>query len=164
MKILSTILVFAALPAAFVLAQAQAQEASPERAFVASGKSCDRVTWSRRTLRLYPNIANACRAVVAREGQYYARFEGEVVRTSSSGRQVTLRLTSGDLMTFSPPRTLSVYVDGRRTSYADLRRGDRFSFYIPQDSLAVTFYVENPGVAPVQSPVIYESAADREPD
>ncbi len=154
------ILLVAALPTSLALAQ----DASVSGAFVASGKDCDQVTWARRTLRLFPNIASACREVVAREGQYYARFEGEVMRPPGSGNQVTVRLAGGDLMTFTPPRTLSVYVNGRRTSPADLRRGDRFSFYIPQDNLAVTFYVEDPGVAPVEAPVTYESAAEREPD
>lgn len=140
-------------------ALAAAQE-RPERAFVATAKDCGHVTWAKRTLTLYPNIARACREVVAREGQYYARFEGEVLRVSGQGSQVTVRLAGGDLMTMAPPRNVYVYVNGRRTSARDLRAGDRFSFYIPQDSLAVTFYVENPGVAPVRAPVIYEEAPD----
>jgi|SRR5690606_18043645 len=138
---------------------ALAQEGAPERAFVASGKSCDNVTWARRTLTLFPNIKSACRAVVAREGQYYARLEGEVIRVSDSGRQVTLRLAGGDLMTMTPPRQVSVFVNGRRTGIRELRPGDRFDFYVPQDSLAVTFYVENPGVAPVRAPIVYEPAS-----
>lgn len=141
-------------------APALARETAFERAFVATGKTCDEVNWSRRTLREFPNIASACRAVLAREGQYYARFEGEVLRVSELGRQVTVRLAGGDLMTITPPRTLSIYVDGRRTSPRDLRPGDRFDFFIPQDSLTVTFYVENPGVAPVEAPIIYEPAPE----
>lgn len=140
-------------------AAASAQE-NPERAFVASGKTCEEVTWSQRTLRNFPNIASACRAVVAREGQYYARFEGEVLRVSGLGGQITVRLAGGDLMSISPPRNLSVFVNGRRTASRELRRGDRFDFYIPQDDLVITFYVEDPGVAPVEAPIIYESAAE----
>lgn len=152
MRMSRMLLLVLVLPAA-----ALAQESDPERAFVAAGKSCEQVTWARRTLRLFPNIAQACRQVVAREGQYYARLEGEVLRVSSQGRQVTLRLGGGDLMTITPPRNLFVYINGKRTSPRDLREGDRFSFYVPQDSLAVTFYVENPGVAPVRAPIVYES-------
>lgn len=137
-----------------------AQERHPEHAFVPGGKTCEEVTWAKRTLRLFPNIASACREIVAREGQYYAHLQGQVVRVSSG--QVTVRLAGGDLMTMAPPRTVAVYVNGRKTSPRDLRPGDRFDFYVPQDSLAVTFYVENPGVAPVQAPIIYEKAPDRE--
>lgn len=144
--------------AAALYATAAAQETSPGDAFV-PGKTCEEVKWARRTLTLFPNIARACREVVAREGQWYAHLQGEVVRVSRG--QITVRLAGGDLMTMAPPRTVAVYVNGRRTSPRDLRRGDRFDFYVPQDSLAVTFYVENPGVAPVEAPIIYE-APDRD--
>ncbi len=144
--------------AAALCTAALAQEAPPEHAFVPGGKTCEEVTWARRTLTLFPNIASACREIVAREGQYYAHLQGEVVRVA--GDEVTLRLAGGDLMTMAPPRTVSVYVNGQKTSPRDLRPGDRFDFYVPQDSLAVTFYVENPGVAPVEAPIIYETPDD----
>lgn len=73
-----------------------------------------------------------------------------------------VRLAGGDFMAITPPRTLSIYVDGQKTSSRELRPGDRFDFYIPQDSLLVTFYVENPGVARVQAPIKYEPDADDE--
>jgi hypothetical protein len=157
MRIVPTILCAAALSAV-----AAAQETAPERAFVAAGKSCDEINWARRTLRLFPNIATACREVVAREGQYYVRLQGEVLRVSGGGRQVTVRLAGGDLLTMAPPRDVGVYVNGRRTSPRDLREGDRFDFYVPQDNLAVTFYVENPGVAPVEAPIVYQQREEEQ--
>ncbi len=150
-------LIFGMLLALAFGGTAPTQENAPEQAFV-PGKSCAEVTWARRTLTLFPNIASACREVVAREGQWYVRLQGEVVRVSSLGRQITVRLAGGDLMTMAPPRTVSVYVNGRKTSPRNLQRGDRFDFYVPQDSLATTFYVEDPGVAPVEAPIIYEEA------
>jgi len=125
-------------------------QTSVDRAFTATGTSCDQVTWSEQALDQYPHIASACREVMERDGKYFVRFEGEVERVRDRGRAITVNFREGDRVTLSPPENLSIYMDGRRTSAANLRPGDQLNFYIPQDQLVATFFEGEPETATAQ--------------
>lgn len=129
-------------------------QTSVDRAFTATGGSCDQVTWSEQALGQYPNIASACREVMERDGKYFVRFEGEVGQVRDRGRAITVNFKEGDRLTLSPPENLSIYIDGRRTSAANLRPGDQLNFYIPQDQLVATFFAGEPETAPAQEAAI----------
>ncbi len=146
-------------PAAF------AQQTRVDRAFTATGASCDQVTWSGQALRQYPNIASACRDVMERDGNYYVLFEGEVRRVADRGRQVTVDFEGGDELTLTPPENLSIFIDGRRTSPRQLRPGDQLNFYVPQQQLVATFFAGEPATAqpqevPIEEPADRYAAAD----
>lgn len=111
-----------------------------DRTFTATGTSCDQVTWSEEALAAYPNIAEACQEVVERDGKYFVRFKGTVERTANRGREVTVDFEGGSVMTLTPPENLTLYMDGRRSSVASLRRGDQLNFFVPEDQLAAHFY------------------------
>jgi len=121
-----------------------------ERAFTATGTSCDQVTWSEEALAAYPNIESACKEVVQRDGRYYVRFEGTVQRTANRGREVTVDFEGGDAMTLTPPENLALYMDGRRSSVATLRRGDQLKFFVPENQLAAHFYESEAPTAQAQ--------------
>ena len=125
-------------------------QTSVDRAFTATGGSCDQVTWSEQALDQYPRIASACREVMERDGKYFVRFEGEVEQVRDRGRAITVSFREGDRLTLSPPENLSIYIDGRRTSAANLRPGDQLNFYIPQDQLVATFFEGEPETATAQ--------------
>jgi hypothetical protein len=108
------------------------------------------VSWSQEALANYPRIASACQEVLEREGKYYVRFEGEVVRVADRGREITIDFREGDRLTLTPPDNLSIYIDGRATQPRDLRPGDELRFYIPQDQLAATFFAGQPETATAQ--------------
>ncbi len=127
-----------------------AQTTSVDRAFTATGTSCEDVTWSDETLEQYPNIAQACREVMERDGRYYVRFEGEVQRVRNRGREVTVDFEGGDRLTLTPPEDMSLYIDGRQRSPRDLAPGDRLNFYVPQDQLVATFFAGEPQSAPAE--------------
>jgi hypothetical protein len=135
---------------ALALSSAVLAQSSVDRAFTATGASCDQVTWTEETLESYPRIASACREVMERDGKYFVRFEGEVERVRDRGRQITVDFRDGDRLTLTPPENLSIHIDGRPTSAADLRPGDQLNFYIPQDQLVVTFFEGEPESAPAQ--------------
>jgi hypothetical protein len=125
-------------------------QTSVDRAFTATGTSCDQVTWTEETLETYPQIASACQEVMERDGKYFVRFEGEVERVRDRGREITVDFRQGDRLTLSPPENLSLYIDGRRTSVASLRPGDQLTFYIPQDQLVATFFEGEPETSTAQ--------------
>ena len=91
-------------------------QTSVDRAFSATGASCDQVTWSEEALEQYPRIASACREVTERDGKYFVRFEGEVERVRDRGRSITVDFREGDRLTLSPPENLAIYMAGQRTS------------------------------------------------
>ena len=142
-------------------------QTSVDRAFSATGASCDQVTWSEEALEQYPRIASACREVTERDGKYFVRFEGEVERVRDRGRSITVDFREGDRLTLSPPDNLSIFIDGRRTSAANLRPGDQLNFYIPQDQLVATFFDDESETATAQeapiTPEPEETLARAEP-
>jgi hypothetical protein len=130
-------------------------------AFTATGTRCSDVTWSEQARAAYPRIASACREVVQRDGKYYVRFEGEVVRVADRGQQLTIDFRDGDRLTLTPPENLSISINDRQTTARDLRPGDELRFYVPQDQLAAAFFAGQPETAPVQTVPIAPAA--REP-
>lgn len=147
MRISKTILVGAISIAATATVFAQTRV---DRAFTATGTSCDQVEWSQEALEDYPQIASACQEVLERNGKYFVLFEGEVERVADRGRQITVNFEEGDRLTLTPPENLSVYIDGRSRSVQDLRPGDQLNFYVPQDQLVAAFYAGDPGTGVAQ--------------
>lgn len=142
-----------------------------DRAFTATGASCDQVEWSQEALEDYPQIASACQEVLERNGRYFVLFEGEVERVADRGREITVDFEEGDRLTLTPPENLSIYIDGRQRSVRDLRPGDQLNFYVPQDQLVATFYAGEPGTGVAQEAQISPeepeervAAADYEPE
>lgn len=76
------------------------------------------------------------------------------------GRPITVDFREGDRLTLSPPENLSIYIDGRRTSAANLRPGDQLNFYIPQDQLVATFFDGEPETATAQEAPITAEPED----
>lgn len=168
MRISKTILVGAVSIAATATVFAQTRV---DRAFTATGTSCDQVEWSQEALEDYPQIASACQEVLERNGKYFVLFEGEVERVADRGRQITVNFEEGDRLTLTPPENLSVYIDGRSRSVQDLRPGDQLNFYVPQDQLVAAFYAGDPGTGTAQEveispeePEERVAAADYEPE
>lgn len=108
-------------------------QTSVDRSFTTTAKNCDGVKWSAKALATYPTIASACQAVEERDGKNYVKFEGTVKRNANEGKQLTVNFKDGGEVTLTPPPETTLYVDGRRTPVADLKRGDKLSFYISED-------------------------------
>lgn len=147
MRVCTTMIMGAAAAVACATAFAQ-DRTSP--AFTATGASCSQVTWSRESLALYPRIASACEEVMQRDGRYYVRFSGEVQRVADRGRSVTIDFRDGDRLTLTPPENMTLFINGRRTPVTDLRVGDELRFYVPQDTLAASFFESEAPTAQVQ--------------
>jgi hypothetical protein len=85
-----------------------------------------------------------------RDGKYYVRFSGDVQRVADRGRSVTINFRDGDRLMLTPPENMSLFINGRRTPATDLRVGDQLRFYVPQDTLAASFFESEAPTAQVQ--------------
>jgi hypothetical protein len=142
-------------------ASAVSAQSRVDRAFEATGTSCEQVTWSKEAIAKYPNIEKACKEVMQRDGKFFVKFEGEVERVSDRGQQVTVDFEGGDRLTLTPPQNLTVYMDGRQTTVSNLRPGDQLNFYVPQDQLTATFFQGDVKTAAAQQVPIAPAPATR---
>lgn len=105
--------------------------------------SCSEVDWHRDMLRDYPWVEDACHEAVVVDGKKWARFEAEFQRSDQDGRTITAEfkndrgrsLGSVDL---EPGPNQRVMLDGERTRFSDLRRGQVLNFYAPEGEFSFT--------------------------
>ena len=132
-----------------------------DRAFNATGMSCNQVTWSRETAARFPQIGSACRDVMQRHGKYFVKFQGEVQRVSHDGHRLTVNIKGGDRLSLAPPPDMSVYVNDKRTAIRELRPGDELNFYVPEDQLTAEFFLGDAATAAAQQVPIGTTPANR---
>lgn len=132
---------FAMLSTACLIAYASMATAqtSVDRSFKAVSKDCSGIQWSEDALATYPTIADACQGVQVRDGKTFVKFEGTVSSNVNRGEKLIVNFKDGGKVTLTPPPETNLYVDGRKTSVAQLARGDKLNFYIAEDRLAAQF-------------------------
>jgi hypothetical protein len=101
------------------------------------------VRYSEDFLQKYPNAAAACREVVVKNGEKWVRFEANVA--SVKGNEVTADFVDPtdqvvSTLTFATPKDATIVVDGKKTRYSDLSKGDRLYVWMPEKRAA--FYTE----------------------
>jgi hypothetical protein len=138
--------------------QSAAPSTSIDRSFNASPKDCADVHWSSTAVQRFPSIAQACQGVEQRNGKSYVRFEGVVEDAKDRGRRIRVDFEDGEDLTFAPPPQTVLYLDGKRTSFADVQGGMRLNFYVPEDRLQAEFQPDPARVAfiifPFDLPVV----------
>lgn len=102
--------------------------------------TCGDIEWESVVTDRYPNIANACDAVVERNGRLFARIEVEVLR--ARGNNLTFRVlnndgTSGGSYTQNLGTSWRANIGGRSYRARDLMRGQQLNVYLPSDRWAV---------------------------
>jgi hypothetical protein len=127
---------FACLLAGATLVNAQT---SVDKSFTATSNNCSGIQWSESALERYPTIASACQGVEERNGKKYVKFQGKLKSNQQGGERIVVDFKDGGEMTLTPPPETNVYIDGRRTPVAKLKRGDELNFYIAEDRLAAQF-------------------------
>ena len=117
---------------------ASAQSTAPPKVV---GK-CANITWSADMLKKYPRIAAGCQSVVEMNGKKYAKFVGKVAAVNKDG-SVGVRFTnvagtaSQKVITLTPAAGATVMVNGQKTAYADLKKNDKLTFYVPESTVGV---------------------------
>jgi hypothetical protein len=92
------------------------------------------IVYSPKFLQNYPNAPAACREVITKDGQKWARFEAEVVKVK--GQDVTAHIldayeNSIATVTFKASNDARLTVDGSPTKYSSLQSGQKLTFWVP---------------------------------
>jgi hypothetical protein len=114
------------------LAFASAQAAAP-------GAGCSNFTFNADFLKAYPRAPAACQEVVTRDGVKVVRFSAQVSRAAKDHFQLAFlnavgQPLSGSNITLIPQAGQTVEVNGKAIPIADLRRGDKLDFWVPENA------------------------------
>ena len=102
--------------------------------------SCSDLHFSSAFLSKYPKAPAACLEVRILDGRKYARFDGKVFLLSPEFVTVTFLNVAGDELTtfsFKPQESSRVLIDGKDVKYTDMKKGDKLTFWMPEDGLSV---------------------------
>jgi len=100
--------------------------------------ACSEVKYSSEFLAKYPHAPAACLEAVEKDGKRYAKFQARVFLNSPDRTTVELLNVRGDPLTtfsFKPAPDAGVMIDGKKTKFTDLKKGEKISFYVSADRL-----------------------------
>jgi len=103
--------------------------------------ACSEVKYSSEFLSKYPQAPAACIEAVEKEGKRYAKFTARVFLNSADRTTVELLNPHGDPLTtfsFKPAPDAGVMIDGKKTKFTDLKKGEKISFYVSADRLTAS--------------------------
>ena len=97
---------------------------------------CDEVNWGEDVVKAFPNASKACRSVMMKNDQPYAKYVAEV--QSANASEVTLHMLDSkdkaiSKLVIAPKEGAHVKIDGKDVAVSKLKKGDLVSFYIPHD-------------------------------
>jgi hypothetical protein len=107
--------------------------------------ACTEVKYSSEFLAKYPEAPAACLEARDHDGKRYAKFNARVFLNSADRTTVELLNVKGDpLSTFSfkPAPEAGVSIDGKKTKFTDLKKGETISFWVSEDRMTAS---EMPG-------------------
>ena len=134
--------------------QTQPPSTSVDRSFDPSPKDCADVKWSDAALKAFPSIGSACQAVEQRNGRSFVKLEGTVESIKAGGKRIRVDFDDGGEISFTPSQQMTLYLDGKRTPFSEVRDGMRLNFYIPEDRLQAELQPDPSRVAFVIVPLV----------
>lgn len=134
--------------------QTQPPSTSVDRSFDPSPKDCADVKWSDSALKAFPSIGSACQAVEQRNGRSFVKLEGTVDSVKAGGKRIRVDFEDGGEFSFTPSQQMTLYLDGERTRFSELRDGMRLNFYVPEDRLQAELQPDPARVAFVVIPLV----------
>ena len=129
---------------------------------------CSDIDWKSVVTDQFPSVADACDAVVTKNGKLFARIEVELLRVSN--RTLTFRIlnndgSSGGTYTQTVDTDWRASIGGRSYRPRDLSRGQQLNVYLPGDRWVVIPEMEDatPAVAmavtPARAPMLPQTAS-----
>jgi hypothetical protein len=103
--------------------------------------ACTEVKYSSEFLAKYPQAPAACLEARDIDGKRYAKFNARVFLNSADRTTVELLNVKGDrLSTFSfkPAPEAGVTINGKKTKFTDLKKGETISFWVSGDRLTAS--------------------------
>lgn len=119
------------------------------------------ITYSKEFLARYPKAGAACREVVMKNGEKWARFDADVVKVQGNAVTATFKGAADeslDSLTITAASDMHVSVDGQDTKLSSLQPGDKLSFWVPESRMA--FYA-TPGGAESSRLAVSQTAIQR---
>jgi hypothetical protein len=107
----------------------------------AVGAGCGNVTFNADFLKAYPRAPAACQEVVTKDGRKVVRFTAQVSKVTKDHFQLVFLnavgkpLEPAQTLTLIPQAGQKVTVNGKQIAYADLRKGDKLDFWVPENDV-----------------------------
>lgn len=98
--------------------------------------SCAEMEFTPEMLGDYPDLNKACQEVIDYQGESYAKVDAEVVRAGVNTIRFKLLRADGtksETYERTVPNDFRVSIDGEATRIRALQRGQKLSFYLPED-------------------------------
>lgn len=107
----------------------------------AVGAGCSNVTFNAEFLKAYPRAPAACQEVVTKDGKKVVRFTAQVSKVTKDHFQLVFLNAVGkpiepaQTLTLIPQAGQKLTVDGKQVAYAELRKGDKLDFWVPENDV-----------------------------
>jgi hypothetical protein len=97
---------------------------------------CIDLVFSKEMLDRHPKAPAACLEAREYQGKRYAKFRGKVVEPVKGGAMTVAFLnvagTPLSQFTFAPPADAGVMIDGKKTPFAAMRKGETLTFWVAE--------------------------------
>jgi len=96
---------------------------------------CSDMLYSQEFLAKNPKAPAACQEVVAKNGEKYARFWGEVTEVKGNLVTVSFKNVRGDSLaevTIDPKPEAKVTIEGKSVKFSSLTKGQRLDVWVPE--------------------------------
>lgn len=100
--------------------------------------TCTTIVLAQEFLKNYPNAPAACQGVAVKDGKVKVHYQAVVTDTSKEAVSLTFLnaykqpLASTRTLKFTPPKDLSVMVEGKKIKATQLKKGDVLDFWMPE--------------------------------
>lgn len=130
--------------------------AQTDESFTKISKDCSGIKWSDAVKARHGQILHACQSVESHKGVTYVKFSAEILSASKQGNELTLAVKDGGVITLQMPERARLVIDGRVKQFAELERGDKLNFYVPESRAVAKFY-DSDDASPETEPEITAS-------
>ena len=119
--------------------------------------SCYEIRYSAEILERYPMAPAVCEEVIEKDGKKYARMDATVIGRDKGIVDLGFKNVFGTQvmeLSVEPAPDATLTINGKETRWADVRRGDQISFYLPERAFG---FVHSPGIDQPLKPVPLKS-------
>lgn len=139
----------------FLVVSLIALAASPV-ALAQDAPGCADLEFAKEITDVLPQANQACREVVMKDGEPYARFTAEIV--SNQARTVRAKFKRADgtwteSYKFRPDQKARIHIQGQSYRWSEIDRGQQLDVYLPPDRFEIATH-EDPNVAFEETAVV----------
>lgn len=109
-------------------------------AYAQDAPTCADLEFAPQIIDALPQANEACREVVMKNGEPFARFSAEIVRNRAGTVRAKFKRADGswtETYAFNPDQSARVHVAGRSYLWRDIQRGQQLDLYLPSDRFEI---------------------------